>query len=836
MGALAEAGTRCAENRHSTCQNSVQNGYSPRVTLRRPPHQIVATVLGAGTMGAQIAAHLANAGVKTFLLDIDPRDAGDDPKARNAIVAKASKGLLKAKPPAYMSKKFASRITTGNFDDDLETAVSQSDLVIEAVIERLDIKQSLFNKVAAAAKATTILATNTSGIPIGDIAEGLDDSARKRLIGLHFFNPPRWMHLLEVIPSKYSDPAIVEEAGEFCDRALGKGVVVCRDTPNFIGNRIGIGEMLLTFKTAIEDEYTIEEVDQFNGKLMGRPKTGSFRLGDMVGLDVVGHVVRNLREGLSGTEGDANYDPLYDNMVVPEIIEHMLENKMLGDKTRGGFYKKTKDEQGKRKIVALDLKTREYRDKVKPRFAELKSIVKIPQLERKVNAAMRAEGRPGAFMRKVYLPLFNYAAYLTGTICDTPKQIDDAMCWGYGWELGPFALMDAAGVKWCADQMKEMGIEPAPAIVALLAAEGDDASWYGGRAGEQSVYTGKSRDQMSSPAGMLFLDAAKSADKVIDKNSSANLIDIGDGIACIEFRSKMNSLDEGVIRMLAEAPAMLQDKGFRGIVVGSQDENFCVGANLMQIMAWIMAKDWKAVDEGVAALQNTLMDLRHGPLPVVAAPYARALGGGVELFLHADSEVANADLFAGLVEIGVGLLPAGGGLKEIARRASEWAKQVPDGSPYPWVRRGFEAAAAADVSMSAFEARDKGWLRHTDKIVFHKSRVIAEAKKAAVSLAEAGYTPPDRNEMIDVIGANRGASFLLGAQLFEWGGYASEHDKLIASKIAHVLSGGMSATVKQVTSQDLLDLEREAFIFLCGEEQTLSRIQQMLTTGKPLRN
>lgn len=806
------------------------------MTLRRPPHQIVATVLGAGTMGAQIAAHLANAGVRTFLLDIVPKDAGDDKASRNAIVNKAGKALLKAKPPAYMHKAFAERVTLGNFDDDLAEAVSQSDLVIEAVIERLDIKQSLFSKVAAAAKPTTILATNTSGIPIKDIAEGLDESARKRLVGLHFFNPPRWMHLLEVIPSDYTDPAIVDEAGDFCDRALGKGVVICRDTPNFIGNRIGVGEMLLTFNATTEGGYTVEEVDLLNGKLMGRPRTGSFRLGDMVGLDVLGHVIANLQSGLSGEKGADNYDPLYEHMKVPPVLEKMFERKMYGDKTKGGFYKKSKDENGKRLSLALDLETLEYRPKEKKKFDELKQIAKTPQLDRRVHAAMRVEGRAGDFLRKVYLPLFNYAAFLTGSICDTPKQIDDAMCWGYGWTAGPFELMDAAGVKWCHDQMVEMGIEPAPSIKALLAKDGDEASWYSGKAGERQVFTGEGRTELSTPAGMLFLDAAKAAEKVIHKNSSANLIDLGDGIGCIEFRSKMNSLDEGVIRMLTEAPAMLKEKGFRGIVIGSQDENFCVGANLMQIMAWIMAKDWKAVDEGVAVLQNALMDLRHGELPVVAAPYARTLGGGVELFLHADAVVAQADLFAGLVEIGVGLLPAGGGLKEICRRASEWAAMVPDGNPYPWVRRGFEAAASANVSMSAHEARDKGWLRPTDRIVFHKSRVIAEAKKVAISLAEAGYVAPDRNEKIDVIGANRGASFMLGAQLFEWGGYASEHDKLIGTKIAHVLSGGMPRVPTQLTAQDLLDLEREAFISLCGEEKTLARIQQMLTTGRPLRN
>jgi 3-hydroxyacyl-CoA dehydrogenase len=785
-----------------------------------------------------VYAHLANAGIRTHLLDIVPRDVGDDaPKAaRNAIVDGAMKKMLKAKPPAYMDKAFAARITTGNLTDDLENAVSQADLVIEAVIERLDIKQDLFKRVAAAAPDHCILATNTSGIPIGDIAEGLDESAGKRVVGLHFFNPPRWMHLLEVIPSKLTDPAVVEELSEFSDRVLGKGVVLCRDTPNFIGNRIGVGEMLLTFAATAEGGYTVEEVDVLNGKLMGRPRTGSFRLGDMVGLDVLGHVVRNLQEGLSGDTGADNYDPLYDKMKVPDVLERMFERNMYGDKTGGGFYKKAKGPDGKRKILALDLETLEYRDKEKARFAELKSIIKTPQLTKKVHAALRSEGRPGEFLRKVYLPLFNYSAFLTGSICETPKEIDDAMCWGYGWELGPFALMDAAGPKWCADQMVEMGIDPAPALKALLAKDGDDAKWYGrDDAGTKTVFGGETRAPLTAPDGMLFLDDIRGTN-TIEKNPSANLIDLGDGIACVEFRSKMNSLDEGVIRMLQQAPDLLAEKGFRGLVIGSQDENFCVGANLMQIAGWIMAKDWDSLTTGVKTLQDVFMALRHGPLPVVAAPYARTLGGGVEVCMHADAIVANADLFAGLVEIGVGLLPAGGGLKEIVRRASAWAAQVPDGNPYPWVRRGFEAAASGDVSMSAFEARNKGWLSATDTITFHKSRVLADAKAKAIALAEGGYTPPDPDEPIQVIGANRGASFQLGAQLFAWGGYASEHDQLIAGKIAHVLSGGMPAIAKTVTAQTLLDLECEAFLSLAGEEKTLARIQTMLTTGKPLRN
>jgi 3-hydroxyacyl-CoA dehydrogenase len=807
------------------------------VTLKRPPHQLVATVLGAGTMGAGIAAHLANAGVRTYLLDIVPKGvAADAPKAkRDALALGALKALPKAKPPALMAGAFADRIVAGNFEDDLARAVGASDLVIEAVVERLDIKQALFQKVAAAAKPTTILATNTSGIPIGEIAEALPEDARKRLLGLHFFNPPRWMHLLEVIPSKYSDPAFVADTCDFSDRVLGKGVVLCRDTPNFIGNRIGIGEMLLTFAATKAGNYTIEEVDTLNSKLIGRPKTGSYRLGDMVGLDVVGHVVTNMRAALSGDPSAPNYDPLYDLMVVSDVMKTMFERQWFGDKTGQGFYKKTKGPKGETVILSLDLDTLEYRPRQEPNFPELKNVMRKP-LAGRIHDALRLEGRAGEFLRNVYLPLFNYAAALTGTICDTPKQIDDAMCWGYGWEMGPFEMMDAAGVKWAADTMKAAGIEPAPAIVALLAAQGEGATWYSGTLGRDlSVFDGGKRARVEVPAGMLILAAYKPHAE-IQSNSSAALIDIGDGVALLELRSKANMLDEGVVRMMNAAPDIVAEKGLRALVIGGQDDHFCRGANLLQIGMLAGQKNWAGLDEAVNALQQTVMKLRHGTIPVVVAPYGQTLGGGTEVALHADHVQANADLFMGLVEIAVGVLPAGGGLKEIARRASEYASGVPGGDLFAWVRRGFEAAATGKVSTSAFEARETGWLRPSDGITFHKNRVVADAKAHAIAIAEAGYVPPDRDALISVMGAPGGANLMLGIHEFGWGGFASAHDQLIGSKMIHVLSGGMKPVAGFATAQDLLDLEREAFLFLCGTEKTVARIEYMLTNRKPLRN
>ncbi len=457
----------------------------------------------------------------------------------------------------------------------------------------------------------------------------------------------------------------------------------------------------------------------------------------------------------------------------------------------------------------------------------------------RVHAALRVPGRVGDFLRAVYLRLFNYAARRLGEICDTPKQIDDAMVWGYGWEIGPFALWDAVGVAWSLSELERMGVEPAPAARAQVAAQGEGARWYGGRPSAPTVHVpGAGQAPIATPAGMLLLDARADQAGVLHQNPTARLVDLGDGVACVEFRSpKMNILDEGVLTMLREAVPHLQKVGgFRALVIGDQSANFCAGANLKQILAWSKGQEWAALDAAVAQLQDTFMDLRHGPIPVVAAPHGRTMGGGVELCLHAAHIQADAELYMGLVEAGVGLLPAGGGLKELCRRASEWAEQVPDGDPYPFVRRAFDAVGSAKVSSSAFEARNLGFLAPGDGVTFHRSRVIADAKRRAIALAEAGWVPPDRNAAIKVIGAPQGASFMLGAQLFAWGGYISAHDQLIGQKIAHVLSGGMKPTATTVTAQHLLDLEREAFVSLCGEEKTRARIEHMLEQKKPLRN
>ncbi len=812
------------------------------MSLNRPPHELVATVIGAGTMGAQIAAQFANAGIRTHLLDIVPKGVDKDAPAakRNAFALGAMKQMLKTKPAPYMHKGFAARITPGNLEDDLETAVAESDLILEAVIERLDVKKPLFERIAKAAPAHAVLATNTSGLPVGSIAEDLPDAARKRVVGMHFFNPPRYMHLLEVVSSEFTDPAVAADLSAFGDHVLGKGIVPCRDTPNFIGNRIGIAEMLLTFGATFEGGYTVEEVDFLNGQLMCRPKMGSFRLGDLVGIDVAALVIGNLKKATSSDKSAANYDEMHDQMVVHPTIEKMFEKGMKGDKTKQGFYKKTndKDAQGRRKILSLDLTTLEYRENQRASFPEVDKIRKNPDWKKRLHDALRLEGRAGDFLRKVYLPLFNYSANRLGEISDGPKEIDDAMCWGYGWEQGPFAMWDAVGVKWATEQLTSMGIEVSPAATALLKAKGDEATWYDGPAAQRTMFIPerKTHEAVPSPAGILVLSSLKEQGKVIESNASASLVDLGDGIACVEFHSKMNALDDGIGNMMVSAVTDAEKRGIRGVVIGNNGDNFCVGANLFAILALAGQSKWDELEKAVGDLQQALMTVRHSNIPVVTAPHGMALGGGCETVMHGNATVAAAESYIGLVEIGVGVLPAGGGLKEIVRRASEWAAQVPDGDPYPWVRRGFEAAAAATVATSADEAKAGGFIAADQTIVFNKNRVIAQAKKKAIGMAEAGFVPPDRNAPLTVIGASRGSSFLMGAQMFAWGGYASEHDQLVAQKIAHVLSGGMESSGAPKTAQDILDLEREAFVSLCGTQKTKDRMAAMLSTGKPLRN
>lgn len=784
-------------------------------------------------MGAGIAAHLAGAGCRVYLLDIVAAASHGRADTRSQIAQGALKALAQAKPPALMSREVVERITPGNFEDDLARAVAVSDLVIEAVVERLDVKTSLFQRVCEHARTDTILASNTSGISIDSIAAALPPDVRQRFLGLHFFNPPRWMHLLEVIPGTQTDPDLVNEAAAFCDQVLGKGIVRCEDTPNFVGNRIGIAEMLLTFAATKKYGLSIEEVDFLNGPLLGRPKTGSYRLGDLVGIDVVAHVIQNLQHGLSSDPSADNYDPLYEHMVVPDAIARLLAEKRLGDKAGAGFYKKQRSPDGQSAIMSLDLATLDYRARVEPSFPELEQKLKLIELPARASTVLQDASTGGAFLRDVMLPLINYSAFLAGKICATAAEIDQAMKWGYGWQLGPFEILDAAGVTWVCEQLRGTGVQIAPLLLEL---EERSVQMYRERGAEQDIFVqGKGYVELEVPRGVLILDRL-SKTQVIHSNPSARLIDLGDGVACLEFRSKANILDDGVVQLITEGPSLLRERGFLGMVLGNQAEHFCRGANLMHIAGLIGKKDFTGVERAVRALQDAFMGLRHGPIPVVAAPIGQTLGGGTEACLHCAEIQAGADLFLGLVEVGVGVLPAGGGLKEIARRASSWARQAPDQDPLAMIKQGFQAVATAKVSTSALEARELGFLAPSDGISFNKWRVIADAKQRVLGLAARGWVPPDANEPITVVGAPGGANLMMAVQMFEWGGYATAYDKHIAQKVVHVLSGGMPKTATKVSAQFLLDLEREAFVSLCGEAKTFERITHMLKTKKPLRN
>lgn len=787
-------------------------------------------------MGAQIAAHLANAGLRTHLLDIVPPASGDQrPPDRSSIARTATAALVKSRPEALMLPDFAARIIPGNLEDDLANAVSESDIVIEAVVERLDIKKSVFAGVCAHAGDDCILATNTSGIPITKIASQLPEKFRPNLVGVHFFNPPRYMHLLELIPSGFTRAGLIDELRSFCESRLGKGVVVARDTPNFVGNRIGIAEMLLSMDVA-GSEFTIEEIDFLNGKLMGRPKTGTHRLGDMVGLDVVAHVIENLADSLSSTPGADDFDPLHGLFQVPTVVRQLIDAGRLGDKTGGGFYKKARTAAGQRAIMTFDAESQDYRAQRPAEFPELRDVAKIPNLDARIHAALRLDGRVGDYLRRLYLRLFNYAAEVCSTIAQSPQDVDNAMCWGFGWQRGPFAMWDAAGLAWSVEEMQKLGL-PVPEVVSTLL-DSPNPKWLS-RSGESlQVYDPEQREHREIPPRprQLNLSRFRAAHPDIHSTATAGLVDIGDGVACLEFRSKMNVLDEGVVSLIEQAPRLAADKGFVALVISNDGDDFSLGANLMQVVGWIMQKRFDAIENAVASFQTAMMGLRHGPIPTVVAPFGRTLGGGTEMTLHAAAVQAHAELYMGLVEIGVGVLPAGGGLKEICRRAHAWSQCVPDGDPYPWIERSFKAAGTPWVSSSAHIARQSGWLTEHDGITAHRRHLLADAKDRARGLALTGWTPPDRHEAIKVIGSARAAALELGAKQFEWGGFASAHDRLILEKIIHVLAGGDAAAPHTTTAQALLDLEREAFVSLCGEEKTLARMQHTLTKGKPLRN
>jgi 3-hydroxyacyl-CoA dehydrogenase len=803
-------------------------------------------ILGAGTMGARIAAHFANAGVPSYLLDIVPPDA--DGAARNKIAAAGLDAAKKSKPAAFMDSSLARLVTVGNFEDDLKK-LAEVDWIIEAVVENLDIKRSLLKKVEAIRKPGTIITTNTSGLPVGKIAEGFSDDFRRAWFGTHFFNPPRYMRLLEIIPTPEADRAAIDAISHFSDVRLGKGVVIAKDTPNFIGNRIGTFSVLNVIRLMQEMGMTIEEVDALTGQAVGWPKSATFRTIDLVGLDILGHVVANMTTNVRDDRSD---------LKLPEFFNQMLQKKWLGDKTKGGFYKKVKGVEGQEdERMALDWKTLEYHPRQKPKFPALDMAKNVEDTGARLRMLLGMEGsgpqkgdRAGAFLWAALTDLWTYAANRVPEISDSIVEIDRAMKLGFNWKLGPFELWDAAGVEATVARMKKEG-KPVAASVEKLLASGQK-SWY---ADDPKFASGRKYwellkgtwQQVEVPAGVWSVAVAKKSNGVVKKNSGASVVDLGDGVACIEFHSKMNTLGTDIISLISQTlkPGGPGDN-FDAFVITNDAQNFSVGANLMLLLMSVQEEEWDDVDLVIRQFQGMTQAIKFSPKPVVSAPFGLCLGGGTEMSLHAPARQPHAELYTGLVEVGVGLLPGGGGCKEMLLRAVDSASasrgkvsgEALAGSVEMMeaMKKAFETIATAKVATSAHEARGLGFLCNSDRITMNRERVLSDAKARALELARAGYEPPVPRTDIPAPGESLLAALKMGVHLMRQGDYITDYEVKLGGKIAEVLCGGSVTPGTPVSEQYILDLEREGFKSLCGERKTQERIQYTLKTGKTLRN
>ncbi len=803
-------------------------------------------ILGAGTMGARIAAHFANAGVPSYLFDIVPPDA--DGSARNKIAAAGLDAAKKSKPAAFMEPALSRFVTVGNFEDDIKK-LADVDWIIEAVVENLDIKRALLRKVEAVRKPGTIVTTNTSGLPVGKIAEGFSDEFRWAWFGTHFFNPPRYMRLLEIIPTPESDRAAIDAVAHFSDVRLGKGVVIAKDTPNFIGNRIGTFSVLNVMRLMQEMGLTIEEVDALTGQAVGWPKSATFRTIDLVGLDILGHVVGNMTKNVHDERSDLR---------LPDFFNKMLEHKWLGDKTKGGFYKKAKGGPGKEEErLALDWKTLEYHPRQKPKFPALDMAKNIEDAGTRLRTLLGMDGagpqkgdKAGAFLWSALSDLWTYSANRVPEISESIVEIDRAMRMGFNWELGPFELWDAAGVEATVARMKREG-KPVPANVERLLASGQK-SWYlddpTSPAGRKYWEMGtESWESVQVPAGVWSVTVAKKSNGVVKKNSGASLIDLGDGVACIEFHSKMNSLGADIISLITQSlkPGGPGD-GFDAFVVTNDATNFSVGANLMLLLMSVQEEEWDEVDLAIRQFQGMTQAIKFSPKPVVSAPFALCLAGGTEISLHSAARQPHAELYTGLVEVGVGLLPGGGGCKEMLLRAVDSAAAsrgkvsgealVGSVEMMEALKKAFEAIATAKVATSAHEARALGFLSDSDRISMNRERVLSDAKARALELARAGYEPPVPRTDIPAPGENLLAALKMGVYMMRQGNFITDYEVKLGGKIAEVLCGGKITPGTPVSEQYILDLEREGFKSLCGEKKTQERIQYTLKTGKTLRN
>ena len=793
-------------------------------------------VLGSGVMGSRIACHFANIGVQVLLLDIAPKELLPDeekkglkleaPAVLNRIVNAALQAAIVANPSPLYRKADASRIKTGNFDDNLKD-IATCDWTIEVVVERLDIKMSLFERVEQFRKKGTLITSNTSGIPIHLMTEHRSDDFKKHFCGTHFFNPPRYLKLLEIIPTPDTDPEIVDFLLHYGDLYLGKTTVLAKDTPAFIANRVGVFAIMDVLRIMQELGLTVEEVDKLTGPIIGHAKSATFRTSDVVGLDTLMNVANGLAQGLPNDEAKAVF-------ALPEFLQKMGENKWLGDKTGQGFYKKVKGEGGKSEIQALDLSTLEYKPGTKVKFATLELTKTIETLAPRFAVLITGKDKAGEFYRKSFGSLFAYVSNRVPEITDALYKIDDALRAGFGWEMGPFETWDAIGVQKGIELMQAEGKQPAAWVTEMVAA-GHTTFYKVNDKGAKEYYDAESKSYqpIRGVENFIILDNLRATGKVLWKNAGASVLDLGDGILNVEFHSKMNSLGQDVILGLLKGVEMAE-AGYRGLVVGNDAPNFSAGANLGLVYMQALEQEFDELNMMIQQFQQAMMRMRYSSIPVVGTPHGLTLGGGCELNLHCDRVVAAAESYIGLVEFGVGLIPGGGGTKEMTLRT---AAKYEDGEPeFNLLRNTYMTISTAKVSTSAAEAFDLGFLRRGDEIVVNSNRVIAQAKAAALDLADAGYTQPVPKTNVKVHGKGALAMFKTGVYAMQQGNYISTHDQLIADKLAYVMCGGDLSAPTEVSEQYLLDLEREAFLSLCGERKTLERIQSILTTGKPLRN
>ena len=807
--------------------------------MRRPIER--AAVLGAGTMGARIAAHLANAGIAVYLLDIIPPElnaeekrkglALDNPSVRNRIVVAGLDAAKKSKPAAFFTPETASLITPGNLEDNMAWC-GEADWIIEAVAENLEIKRKLFERVETVRKAGTIVTSNTSGLPIRLIAEGRSEDFQKHFAGAHFFNPPRYLKLVELIPGPKTLPEVLDTLDEVCDVTLGKGVVVAKDTPNFIANRIGTFSILKSFSEMQVLDMTIEEVDACTGPAIGWPNSATFRTADIVGLDVLAHVVRNLHDAVADDEAREMFR-------MPPFVESLIAKGWLGEKTGSGFYQRVK-KGGDSEILTLDWKKMEYRTREKARLASIENGKTIEDTRERVRMlvapALEGKGSDKAsrFLWSLLSETGLYAARRVPEIADRIVEVDRAMRWGFGWELGPFEVWDAIGVERFAKTLERDGKTLPPLVTKVLASPAK--SFYQSEKGVVRYFdlAAAALKPLEEPSGIILLKSLKERTRVVQENSGASLIDLGDGVLCCEFHAKMNAIGGDIFAMLTAGVARLETE-FEAMVISNQAPNFSAGANLMLLLMTAQEGEWDDLHLAVRQFQRANMAIKYAPRPVVSAPQGLALGGGCEINLHAARIHAAAEAYIGLVEAGVGLIPAGGGTKEMLIRANEHAAGGDNLDLMHALRPVFENIAMAKVSTSAEEARTLGYLRPSDLVTMNRDRQVADAKETALAMVRAGYHPPAPAQ-IRVLGEEFFAAAKLAVHMMIRGEFATEYDGVVARKLAYIMAGGGITAAQAVPEQYLLDLEREAFVSLCGERKTQERIAHTLKTGKPLRN